>query len=301
MAASFKDEMDGTSWENFCEVMLRKYFTWKCFFSVPHEDRGDHGIEFYTSCGTIFQCYCPKQQYSMEEYKKKIQGKINKDLNKLKECDAEISAMLNGIKIKAWVLVIPFNKSRELLKYCARKTTELKKDAPSFIDASNFIVKIETDESFPEESLYARSLISKEINLNVSTPNEVDVEAWKVGNSEFYQNVIRKTDKIAAKNSDSFRNDLIAKYVQINELLDAYREQYPELHGQLTSIALNNLQVLRDDSYFDARPASEVVKDLLRSNREQFEKIAISRENVQVLSFGWIAQWIAECQMDFIV
>lgn len=301
MAANFKDEMDGTSWENFCEKMLRKHFTWKCFFTVPHEDRGDHGIEFYTSCGTIFQCYYPDPLYSMREYKSKVQKKINDDLKKLKKYEKGISDMLNGIKIKTWVLVIPHNRSREILKYCARKTREIKSSAPSFIETDDFIVKVETDDTFIEESLYARNFITSEVNLTVNTPNQQEVEAWKVGNSEFFSNVVRKTEKISTKDSDAFRNDLIAKYVQINELLDAYREQYPELYGQLTSIALNNLRILKDDSYFDARPAADVVKDLLKLNREQFEKIAISRENVQMLSFGWIAQWIAECQMDFIV
>lgn len=301
MAANFKDEMDGTSWENFCENMLRKHFTWKCFYSVPHEDRGDHGIEFFTSCGTIFQCYYPNPSYTMKEYKEKVQIKINKDLKKLKQYENKISDMLNGIKIKTWVLVIPHNRSTELIKYCSRKANEVKKVSPSFIDTDSFLVKIETDDSFMEESLYARNFISKEIDLKVNKPNQKEVDEWKAGNSEFYSNVVRKTEKISSRDTDSFRNELISKYVQINELLDAYREQYPELHGQLTSIALYNLSILKDDSYFEARPASDVLKDLLKLNREQFAKIAISRENVELLSFGWIAQWIAECHMDFIV
>lgn len=66
--------------------------------------------------------------------------------------------------------------------------------------------------------------------------------------------MIRKTEKIPAIDSESTRNNLITKYVQINELLDAYREQFPEIYGQLASIALNNLDVLKNDSYFKKTP-----------------------------------------------
>lgn len=301
MVANFKDSMDGTSWEDFCEVMLRKHFTWKCFFSVPHHDRGDHGIEFYTSCGTIFQCYFPDPAYSMSEYKTKVQNKINEDLKKLQTYETEILEMLNGIKIKHWVLMIPENKSRDLLKYCSKKTKAIKSTPLKFIDENDFLVKIETDDAFIEESMYARNVSDKSVNLTVSTPDEKDVEAWKTGHSEFHNNMIRKTEKIPAIDSESTRNNLITKYVQINELLDAYREQFPEIYGQLASIALNNLDVLKNDSYFKKRLAADIFTELLRSNREQFTKIAISRENVELLSIGWIAQWVAECQMDFIV
>ncbi|OOZ38858.1 hypothetical protein BOW53_13965 [Solemya pervernicosa gill symbiont] len=78
--SSFTENMTKKEWEVFCEIMLRYHYGQPYFWSVPDEDSGDYGIEFYTADGTIFQCYYPDLSVDMATYKKKIQKKINDDL-----------------------------------------------------------------------------------------------------------------------------------------------------------------------------------------------------------------------------
>lgn len=57
--SSYTDDMSEKEWEAFCEKMLRFHYGQANFWSVPDQDSGDFGIEFYTADGTIFQCYYP--------------------------------------------------------------------------------------------------------------------------------------------------------------------------------------------------------------------------------------------------
>jgi hypothetical protein len=302
MASNFKDDMNGHVWEAFCEKMLRHEYGWKAFTTVPHLDRGDHGIEFFTSCGTIFQCYFPDPAYSMKEYKLHIQKKIREDLEKLNTNKVEILKLLGDITISHWVLLIPHMKSRDLIKYC---NTQEKKVIPfnlPFISNSDFQIKIETDDSFPSSSLYARNFINTEVNIDIKPCNEVLAETWKSTNSNFYNNICRKTLKIDSS-PERLKTQLINNYLQVEELLDAYRDQFPDLHLEITSHTRANLEELRNDNLFTKDEPSKILSTLQKMNRSAFEKIntTISNSNKELVSTGLIAQWIAECKMDFII
>lgn len=298
---SFKLNMDGNQWEVFCERMLRHEFGWKNFTCVPHHDRGDHGIEFFTKCGVIFQCYYPDPNYSMDEYKKHVKKKINDDLKKLKKYEKEIQLMLDDIKISSWILVIPECKSKDLIKYCNDKKRKI--PILTFAAPEGISVKIETDESFPKGSLFSRSYIGDEINVPISEVQSVSTDAWKDSNSIFFDNLCKKTSKITSKNLDSFRKILIKQYMQIEELMDAYKDQFPDLHDEISQIALVNLEELKNNYIFDQEEPNKLMLSLLTKNRTAFSAInkAISKSNIEAFSSGFIAQWLAQCNMDFLL
>ena len=293
--------MNGALWESFCERMLRHEFTWKNFTSVPHHDRGDHGIEFFTNCGVIFQCYYPDPSYSMDEYRKHVQKKINDDLKKLSKHESEIQKMLGEIKISCWVLVIPEVRTKELLKYC--KSKEKKIPQLSYSTPKGISVKIETDDSFPSGSIYSRKYIGEEINVDISDIKAEVTEIWKSENSTFFDNICRKTNKFTGIDLERLRTNLIRQYMQVEELMDAYRDQFPDLYTEVTSIAIVNLEALKNESLFVRDEPKNILMSLLQKNRDSIKAIeqSISNNNIEVFSSGLIARWLAECKMDFII
>lgn len=303
VASDFKNGMDGKSWEKYCEKILRFEYDSLSVTTVPDEDRGDHGIEFFTNCGIIYQCYYPKPEYSMDEYKKKVKKKINDDIKKLSVYEKEIRELLDTIKINKWILMIPQNRSRDLIKYCNKKKKEVIEKGLEFINDSDFTVIIATDETFPTGSHYARRFHGEVIDLKVVDNLEIDSSTWKKSNSEFYDNICRKTKKIE-RNVDAIREKLIIKYVEINDLLSGYRIQFPDIYDEILEIAEHNLVVLMNDSLFaDEVKAEGIIKELLVKNRKEIDSLEtkISKDNKEIFSFGFVAQWIAECKMDFIV
>ena len=91
--------------------------------------------------------------------------------------------------------------------------------------------------------------------------------------------------------------------MQLEDLMDAYRDQFPDLYTQVTSIALVNLEELKNENLFVKENPKIILTSLLKRNRESIDKIeqSISRANIEAFSSGFIARWLAECKMDFIV
>ena len=73
---------DGDSWEKFCQVCFKLKYEVDGYQEIPAW-QGDFGIEGFTRTGTLFQCYCPDEDYSGDELYEKQRDKITEDLNKL--------------------------------------------------------------------------------------------------------------------------------------------------------------------------------------------------------------------------
>ena len=298
--SSYFDGLTGTEWEDFCEIMLRQHFGAKNFYSVPAEDSGDFGIDFFTVDGTIFQCYYPKQGVTMDEYKKKIQKKINDDLKKLKEKEPGIAAVLDDIKINHWVILTPENKSKDLIPYCARKKKETIKESISFIDGNNFSVKIETADSYPAARDFALGLSKKLINIPLADITTQEIQSWTTNNSQFSKNITRKSDVFLGNESQRFQETVTKRYIQIEKFLDQLRADFPDLHEQVEGSARAQLQEVAQDSIFFTRD-KEFIQKTIEKNRAAFTKHSeyFCDQNMQSLSMGYLSKWIAECYMDF--
>lgn len=298
--SSFIDNLSRKEWEAFCEVMLRQHYGAKNFWKVPDEDSGDLGLEFYTVDGTIFQCYCPDKGVAMDAYKKKIKGKINDDLNKLKDNEMKIAKMIDDVVVHQWVLLTPEFKSKDLIAYCNNKKKQVIKKDISYIDNDKFTVKIETADSYPEGKLYAQGVYSKAIDIPLMEVSDADKGVWKTGHSEFSDNIVRKSTKLMGDDSHSFQDQVVTKYIQIDQFLEQLREDHPDLHELIADSAIAQLENIRENSLFEPVLDKDFVKSIVSGNKEAFAKHSkfMSDKNVQSLSFGYLSKWITECYMD---
>jgi len=300
--SSYTDDMTEKEWEVFCEIMLRHHYGQSNFWSVPDEDSGDFGIEFYTADGTIFQCYYPNLSVDMKKYKQKIQKKINDDLKKLKKYEKGIGGMLGDIKVKQWVLLTQEMKSKDLLTYCNKKKKETLAEGISYISDKKFQVKIETADSFPTGKLFAQNMYLKTIDIPLFEVSDSERTLWKGGNAEFSGNIVRKSDAMMGESSDKFQDRIVTKYIQIDKFLDKLREDHPDLHNQIEDSARAQLESMQDESILESDFDKKFVQKIVDSNKEAFEKYSkyLSDNNKQSLSFGFLSKWIAECYMDFV-
>ena len=299
--SSFIENLSPKEWENFCEVMLRQHYGAKNFYPVPDQDGGDLGIEFYTADGTIFQCYYPEKGIEMSIYKKRIQKKINDDLNKLKDNEQEILKILDDVRINQWVLLTPEKKSKDLIAYCNKKKKEVTSKDICYIDNTSFKVKIETASSYPDGKLYAQGVYNSSINIPLLTISEDLKINWLSSHSEFSSNITRKSSKLMCERSDNFQNTVVTKYIQIDKFLEQLRDDHPDLHALIEDSARAQLESIKENSLFQSNLDSEFVKTIVENNKLAFSKHSkfMSDTNVQSLTFGYLSKWIAECYMDF--
>ena len=299
--SSFSDHFSPKEWEAFCETMLRQHYGAKNFWKVPDEDCGDLGLEFFTIDGTLFQCYCPDKGVNMATYKKKIQTKINDDLNKLKKNEAKIKKIIDDITVHQWVLVTPEFKSKDLIAYCNKKKKEIINKNISYINNSEFIVKIETADSYPAGKRYAQGIYNNAINIPMIDVTAVKITTWKTDNSEFFSNINRKSNSLMGNGCDSFQDQVVSKYIQIEKFLDQLREDYPDLHALIEDSARAQLEDMREKSVLEEDIGREFVTKIVKNNKDSFSKYSeyMSDKNMQSLSFGYLSKWLAECYMDF--
>lgn len=299
--SGFIENLSPKEWENFCEVMLRQHYGAKNFYTVPDQDGGDHGLEFYTADGTIFQCYYPEKGIEMAVYKRRIQKKINDDLKKLKDNEQEILKILDDIKINQWILLTPEFKSKDLLVYCNKKKKETTSKNICYIDNASFKVKIETAASYPAGKLYAQGVYNSSINIPLLTISEDLKNNWLSNHSEFSSNIVRKSTKLMGAQSEDFQSTVVSKYIQIDKFLEQLRDDHPDLHALIEDSARAQLESIKENSLFRSSLDSDFVKTIVDNNKSAFFKHSkfMSDTNVQSLSFGYLSKWIAECYMDF--
>ncbi|MEN8389928.1 hypothetical protein ABFP25_01975 [Acinetobacter indicus] len=291
---------DGTSWENFCERMMRHYFTPQYFTSVPAEDRGDCGLEFFTREGSIFQCYFPDPSYSMREYKTHVQKKIRTDLKKLKKHEAQIQGFLDDVVIKQWVLLIPKNRTKDLITYCNTKKRETIKENISYIDNDNFTVKIETADSYPSSKEFALKYSSDLIHINPEKPTEESLANFK--DSIFEKNIKRKSVHVSKK-TEVFSRNMTEKYLNITTYLEQLRFSFPDTYQDIEEcnrMLLSKMQDLIEIEELELD--NNFIQTVKKQNENEINNLfseIISRYNREELPYGLISKWFAECNMDF--
>lgn len=300
---NFFQDYNAKDWEQFCERMLRHKYGQEHFYVVPDDDGGDHGIEFFSSDGSIYQCYFPDVSIAIQLWKQRVQKKINDDLPLLKTNEDKVSEMLDGIIIKQWVLLTPKNMSKDLLKYCNKKKNEFLKNPPKFVDQARFRVRIETAKTYPDSTIYALSCSPKKINLNVFTPEKDYQDTWVSAHTEesdFLGNINRKSERLMGGKADVFKERVIEKYIQMERFLEELRIEYPDQYMLVEDTARGLLINIKDLALFHEADA-EFVKQILQDNESAFKKYSenMSDSNLSILSFGYISKWIAECNMDF--
>jgi hypothetical protein len=291
---------DGIKWEIFCERMMRHHYTQPYFTSVPATDRGDCGLEFFTRDGSIFQCYFPDPKYSMSEYKKHVQTKIRTDLKKLKTYENQIHDFLDDIVIKQWVLLIPNNKTKDLITYCNTKKREIIKENIAFIDNDNFTVKIETAESYPSSKNFALKYSDELIHINTKEINENILSDFK--DSTFEKNIKRKSNYISKK-PEIFSKNMTAKYLNITTYLEELRFTFPDTYQEIEECGRTLLSKMQDMIEIEEiEPDNKFIQAVKTQNEIQINSLfgtIISKYNRDELPYGLISKWIAECNMDF--
>jgi len=299
----FIEQLTPKEWEEFCARMLRSHYTANNFWEVPDADQGDLGLEFFTIDGTLYQCYFPDKNADMPAHKRKIQTKIREDLRKLVSNESEITNLLDGVidKVNRWVLLVPEMKSKDLITYCNKKRNDILKAPPGFIDVSDFQVKIETAASYPDGALFAKAIHAKTIHIPIVDVTDVERADWEEGNTEFYANVDRKSNKFMGARSDAFKPKVIKKYIQIEKYLDYLRENHPDLHVLVEDSARAQLEKIESESLFEDALDRRFVQSVVTGNEAAFKKhsMYMSDSNMQLLSFGYLSKWLAECYMDF--
>lgn len=118
MMDAFK-EWNGDDWQEHVARLLRARYNEPGFYQeIPSRDKGDLGLEGFSRDGICYQCYAPEPPFTIATLYEKQRAKITSDVGKFVANGNRLSGVLGSIKVKRWLLVVPYFYSPKLLEHC---------------------------------------------------------------------------------------------------------------------------------------------------------------------------------------
>ena len=300
---------DGDKWEQICKVCFYRMYDGDELYIHIEATPGDDGIEGFTTKGKVFQCYCPDRSYSSEELYEKQRDKINTDLKKLKNKECEIKKHLGGIKIKAWYLITPEIRKKEIIAYCNKKAEEVRSWSLSIIDNANFmVIAVDIDFIRPELSSVLLSVNKKIIYTPKEQTTDDDIQKYKNDESYLVDNAIDKHSKQLIQGgadiskASQLTHKTISNYLDGKKILNLWSDQIPTEFEKFKMIIRQEEDEIEHQSLYPSedhyKRYTELKKNIEAKIRDNFGQLDVS--TIKSLSNFIVADWILRCPLNFI-
>lgn len=297
---------DGDSWESVMQTCFRLKYENEQYQFIPAIS-GDYGIEGFTKNGKVFQCYCPDNNLGSKELYEKQRSKVTDDLKKLSLYQTQLVKILNGVKIKEWILVTPDYRMKELILHCNLKKDEILKMNLPFID-KDFKVLVHDIDNFAIELPTALNADGKKLLIDKPKLKDKSVIKWKDTEIDLVTNVIRKHTKRFndnAKEVDDKVNKLtdatIESFLDQNSILSRWRQLHPEDYEKYLILISQIEKEVEEICMFPAEDNNkryvelrDLVRGKLKENFGYLNDITLSN-----LTNGAVADWLIRCPLDF--
>lgn len=290
--------MNGKDWEKICEICLQQKYKDEDFMTVSANTQGDWGIDGYTSTGIIFQCYLPENVQNSKDLVKKLKKKINEDLAKLEKYEDEIEKLMNGKKIKKWILLTKELTNKDINHYCVEKTREYLEKKLKILD-NDFKVQAQPF-SFIELQFSQLHIKEKKLICNEQI-TQYDVKLEENISSDYLENLQRKV-KYLFTNSNMKKNYII-KYSNGFRIIEELQKINPkdfELYQEIVhNFELNlpeeiELSVFESDKEKFKEIKQKLERKIKESLNDRYESVTLDK-----LVDYQIALWLLQCPLDF--
>lgn len=307
--------LDGDSWEDLAISIYSMRYQKSHFTKVPAANKGDGGIEGFTRCGVVIQCYCPADpNYSNNDLYANQRTKVTDDIGKfINEKNAKVLKSFGLPSIKEWHFVVPEYKDKRIIQHIAKKTKtvkESKEKKPEFYDyiSEDFEIIIKTAEDFRLEltRILRSNLTDTKLSLAILQDTTPD---WSMCSNEKVENVKRK---LIAINSD-FKTDQIglnklldiymSAYISGIEILESLGENFPDIRKDILDLAnqykrhVESRTLMNSDKSMNSEIFNELSKDFEEKLFREFKHL--SSASIMNLKMDLIAGWLADCSMEF--
>ncbi len=308
-----RDNLDGDSWEKWCDACYRDRYQQQHFIKIPASHLGDAGIEGYTLSGIAYQCYCPERNYSDEELHSHLRDKVTKDIGKFIDKDNAKRLKALGIpKIKEWHFVIPEYRDKRIVEHLEKKRIEVvsvqESDPVTFyyIDHDiKLLPKIAEDFNVEFVRLIRNPLVDLKLNMAVKSAEGVD---WRTCSTEKIDNIKRKLKAImnTTEDDDSFKEMLeywAEAYLAGIEIMSTLQKSYGSIYEELFEL---EQQYKRDVSMQSRMNADHTLNNsLFMEILNKFENAirtnfnCFSEPSILELRRDLVSGWLADCSLQF--
>ena len=295
----------GPEWQQYVLLLLKTHYGPASFQEIPDKDRGDCGLEGFSrnGDGAAYQCYCHDEPLSIADVTTKQKTKVTRDLKKLKDNGMALQAVLGGVKIDRWILVVPRFDSKELLAHTTKKAAEIRKAALPYV-TTTFQIQVIKDDHFAVERAVLFDSGAKKINYQVNDPPDADVQAWAGSNDPLVQKLDQKIGRlktVPAVSRTPVREQFLRHYVTGQNLVEQLRVDHPEIHARLLTCQKNRERYLVTASLLTSAESPLILQKVISDYQSELDREVkgLSDSNTECLAHGTVADWLLRCPLDF--
>jgi hypothetical protein len=291
-------------WQEHAVVLLMLRHGYQGFRRIPDGDRGDAGLEGYSTDGCAYQCYVPDPPHTVAAVRDKLTNKIDRDLKKFANNAAKLIPLLGSVKITRWILVTPKNPSKDVVAHAIKKEIEVATLGLPYIDPTNFKVFVHdlTDLNVERAKLVAAGDEKVEFPERAQEVPEAVVSDWAAKNDPLVLRLDGKISHIEPLESErrTLRDQFLSKHIETQNKLE-HLKMFPDLWEALTLCQRRRKSFIRLQQ--QAGGASASPGAIMQSQIEQLTRdlaqaaATIASIDVEAMAWGTVAEWMLECSL----
>jgi hypothetical protein len=297
---------DGDEWEDHVHSLLMLRYGVGNYQRVPSTHGGDCGLESYSTDGNAYQCYAAQEYTSTQGLFEKQRDKMSTDIRKFVTNRSRLAALFGTLQIRRWLLVVPTNKSSQLVAHASKKTREVLREGLPYV-TSDFRVGVIDLQDLSNE--YRRLVQAGALHVSVTPPEiqDADVDAFRnaTQNSELLRNLAEKLSRVRMLSSDEERrrkliHNLTRGYLRGQAYLDQLHDSYPELYRRFVAFKQRKERELELLSLVSNQPSDGRLEAHIRELGEGIEtELPTVMPMAEALVAESIADWLMRCPLDF--
>jgi hypothetical protein len=300
-----REQWDGGEWQEHCRHLLGAKYGENIQF-IPDRVAGDGGLEAYRlDCGTVYQCYAPKDALTVEAQTNAQKRKIKDDIYKLvSKPDETIELLGQEYLVTRWVLLTPEFDDKELIKYARAKSlkTRTMEPQPTWCGGTFEIVVATDSDLFSVEMarLYGPTNV---ISLDLPDVSTEDAYAWvEDGVAAKLTEKLRACPALQDNETDltEFRSQILIDYVYGKQQLAVLEDRYSAAFSVVDRRASTTLRRLAQRlaaGSGDAADVNRLAEEL--SDRLHSDVPALASMTCDDLAQYFLASWWILCPLRF--
>jgi hypothetical protein len=293
----------GDAFEDRCWGLLRRRYPPEQLVYLPADMGGDCGIEGFSMDGIAYQCYADRDSVTLRHRTDKQKSKLYTDTVKLKTYAAKLEAILDGVVLDHYFLVVPEYHAVELVAYAALRSEAVRCYELSFI-GEGFAIRIKTPQDYPAEMRAALHDGAAQAIVPEPQVAEEHVELFTGEKPELVDVLDAKLAVLQAASPGAdltvLRDRFIRAFLAKEKVMEALQE-WPDTWEAVERRRVLRQEALELESELSPDAPDRRVLGLIRDYEGDLvgDVAGVRQADAQRLAMGQTGEWLMRCPLRF--
>jgi hypothetical protein len=292
----YRRDWDGTEWQRFARQLAQERHGAANMQSVPDRVQGDAGIEFYSICGTAYQCYAPQAALTAQAASA-MKAKARRDLDKLVANRAKLEGIFGSTRLIRWILFCPYLDDKSVVAAVRQHGDGLKAHGLPYL-GGQFEALVQSQEDFETERVRLQRLpvvvVPRAPTGGTGKPLRPELEVVLM------EKLQRANPTATLAQLDERKAKYIAAHASRENLLRGMQIDHPVLWERAMQCIATEEKTLELTGARGDAPSEMLQSSLDRISATLRHDLGdVAHASIQEISLGTLADWLMRCPLDF--